>query len=58
MTSIASLKNKAGTAEHAGYSLDYSALDQAELYPVMQASFLGDERPLSELILKIIAWPL
>ena len=37
-------------AEHAGYSLDYSALDQAELYPVMQASFLGDERPLSELI--------
>ena len=42
-------------AEHAGYSLDYSALDQAELYPVMQASFLGDERPLSELILKIIA---
>ena len=45
-------------AEHAGYSLDYSALDQAELYPVMQASFLGDERPLSELILKIIAWPL
>ena len=42
-------------AEHAGYSLDYSALDQAELYPVMQASFLGDERPLAELILKIIA---
>ena len=42
-------------AEHAGYSLDYSALDQAELYPVMQASFLGNERPLADLILKIIA---
>jgi cell filamentation protein len=28
-------------AENAGYSLDYSALDQAELYPVMQESFLG-----------------
>ena len=42
-------------AEHAGYSLDYSALDQAELYPVMQAAFLGNERPLAELILKIIA---
>ena len=42
-------------AEHAGYSLDYSALDQAELYPVMQASFLGDEAPLSNLIFKIIA---
>ena len=42
-------------AEHAGYSLDYSTLAQAELYPVMQAAFLGDERPLAELILKIIA---
>ena len=45
-------------AEHAGYSLDYSSLDQAVLYPVMQASFLGNEQPLSDLIFKIIAWPL
>jgi cell filamentation protein len=42
-------------AEHAGYSLDYSALDQAQLYPVMQASFLGNEQPLVDLIFKIIA---
>lgn len=42
-------------AEHASYSLDFSALDQAALYPVMQASFLGNEQPLSELIFKIIA---
>jgi cell filamentation protein len=35
-------------AEHAGYSLDYSALDQAELYPVMQESFLGNVTPLSD----------
>ena len=42
-------------AEHAGYALDFSALDQASLYPVMQASFLGNEAPLSELIFKIIA---
>lgn len=42
-------------AEHAGYALDFSALDQASLYPVMQASFLGNEEPLSELIFKIIA---
>lgn len=41
-------------AEHAGYSLDYSALDQAELYPVMQASFQGNEQPLADLIFKII----
>ena len=41
-------------AEHAGYSLDYSALDQAELYPVMQDSFLGNVKPLADLILKII----
>ena len=42
-------------AEYAGYSLDYSALEQAELYPVMQASFLGNEQPLADLIFKIIA---
>ena len=42
-------------ADKAGYSLDYSALDQAALYPVMQASFLGNEQPLADLILKIIA---
>ena len=41
-------------AEHAGYSIDYSALDQAELYPVMQASFIGNEQPLADLIFKII----
>jgi cell filamentation protein len=41
-------------AEHAGYSLDYSALDQAGLYPVMQESFLGNLQPLADLILKII----
>jgi len=41
-------------AEHANYSLDYSALDQAEVYPVMQESFLGNEQPLSELIFQII----
>ena len=41
-------------AEQAGYTLDYSALDQAELYPVMQESFLGNIQPLAGLILKII----
>jgi len=41
-------------AEHAGYSLDFSALDQAALYPVMQASFFGNEQPLSNLIFEII----
>ena len=41
-------------AEQAGYPLDFSALDQAELYPVMQASFLGNELPLTDLMLKII----
>jgi cell filamentation protein len=42
-------------ADKAGYTLDYSALDQAALYPVMQASFLGNEQPLTDLIFKIIA---
>lgn len=42
-------------AERAGYTLDYSTLNQSELYPVMQSAFLGDERPLSALIFKIIA---
>jgi len=41
-------------AEQTGYSLDYSALDQAELYPVMQESFLGNVKPLADLIFKII----
>ena len=41
-------------AEHASYSLDYSALDQAALYPVMQESFLGNIQPLADLIFKII----
>jgi len=42
-------------AAHSGHSLDYSTLTQAKIYPVMQASFLGDEKPLANLILKIIA---
>ena len=42
-------------AERTGYTLDYSTLNQAELYPVMQSAFLGDERPLSALIFQIIA---
>jgi cell filamentation protein len=41
-------------AEQAGYSLDYSALGQEEIYSVMQSSFLGNEKPLADLILKII----
>jgi cell filamentation protein len=41
-------------ASQTGYSLDYSTLNQTEVYPVMQASFLGDEQPLADLILKII----
>ena len=41
-------------AEHAGYSLDYSALDQAAFYPVMQESFHGNVQPLAGLIFKII----
>jgi cell filamentation protein len=41
-------------ADQAGYSLDYSVLDQVELYPVMQESFLGNVKPLADLILKII----
>lgn len=41
-------------ADQAGYFLDYSSLDQAEIYPVMQTSFNGDEKPLAALILKII----
>ena len=42
-------------AANAGHSLDYSTLNQAEIYPAMQASFLGNEKPLTDLILKIIA---
>lgn len=42
-------------ADQAGYFLDYSSLDQSEIYLVMQASFNGDEKPLAALILKIIA---
>ena len=41
-------------AGEAGYSLDYSSLNQTELYPVMQESFLGNLQPLSDLIYKII----
>ena len=43
-------------AEHAGCTLDYSALGQEEIYSVMQSSFLGNEKPLADLILKIITW--
>jgi cell filamentation protein len=43
-------------AEQAGYTLDYSSLNQTKVYPVMQASFIGNEQPLAELILKIISW--
>jgi cell filamentation protein len=41
-------------ADQAGYFLDYSALSQSDVYPAMQASFSGDERPLAQLILQII----
>ena len=41
-------------AEQAGYSLDYSSLDQAELYPAMQEPFLGNVQSLASLIFKII----
>ena len=41
-------------AEQVGYTLDYSALGQDEIYPVMQAAFLGNEKPLTDLIFKII----
>ena len=40
--------------EQAGYTLDYSALGQEEIYSVMQSSFLGNEKPLADLILRII----
>ncbi len=43
-------------AEHAGCTLDYSALGQEEIYSVMQSSFLGNEKPLADLILKIITY--
>ena len=42
-------------ATQAGHSLDYSALDQNEVYKVMHAAFAGNEKPLTELILKIIS---
>ena len=42
-------------AEQAGFAIDYSALNQADVYPIMQASFTGDERPLAVLILSIIS---
>jgi len=41
-------------AEQAGFTLDYAALNQAEVYQVMQASFFGNEKPLAELIARII----
>ena len=41
-------------AGQAGCTLDYSALGQEEIYPAMQASFLGNEQPLAELILRIV----
>jgi len=36
--------------------LDYSALGQEEIYSVMQSSFLGNEKPLADFILKIITY--
>jgi len=42
-------------ATQAGHNLDYSALDQAEVYQVMSDSFIGNEKPLTNLILKIIS---
>ena len=42
-------------AEQAGYPLDYLSSDQADLYPAMQASFLGNKQTLSDLIFKDIA---
>jgi cell filamentation protein len=42
-------------AEHAGYSLDLSTLDQKNFYSVMESSFQGNEKPLSDLILTIIS---
>jgi cell filamentation protein len=42
-------------ATQSGYTLDYSDLQRQEVYQVMQASFLGDEVPLSRLIAKIIS---
>lgn len=42
-------------AAQAGHQLDYSELEQEEVYKVMYASFAGDEKPLTDLILKIIS---
>jgi len=42
-------------SETAGYTLYYSSLNQAAVYPTMQASFLGDEQALTTLLLKIIS---
>ena len=39
--------------ENAGYSLDYSTLNQAKIYSAMEAAFFGNENPLSVLIFDI-----
>ena len=39
-------------AAQAGYELDYAGLTQEEMYPVMAASFAGDENPLADLLAK------
>lgn len=41
-------------AEDAGYFLDYSALTQETFYDVMKASFFGDEKPLTNLLLQLL----
>ncbi|MEY3060777.1 MAG: hypothetical protein RI892_1294 [Pseudomonadota bacterium] len=37
-----------------GNTLNYVTLNQTEFYPVIQASFLVNEKSLADLILKII----
>jgi cell filamentation protein len=37
-------------SEQAGYTLDYSTLNQPQVYPVMQASLLGNAQPLADVI--------
>jgi len=41
-------------AEHAGYSLSYSALGRTEMYSAMEAAFFGDEKPLITLMNEIL----
>jgi hypothetical protein len=45
---------KTTRVRQAGYTLNDLTLNQTEVYPVMQASFLVNEESLADLILKII----